>query len=406
MVASQKHVDKKHKKRKRRDKSVTPPSRRAHPHPVAPMPFYPGYPWMPWPGMYMPRPAFMPVPCHAHAVERSKEELRKERKDKRGEKTKREARRDSTAKKSRRRRKASCSGSSSSSASCTSRSAQRPKKVAHIEHKASRITSAAESSGSKLQEPELSRQGDPESWTCPTCDEYNKWERASCNNCYSSRPASPKAVGGSASKSDVAVVANCPLISTHDDDEEEDEEEEAYQQAVRAAFDRSTTAPHDKKLPLVGCKTSPSIILQKEGSSPGSASRGQPPASASSASIETPETSHPPASASSALREEEEKVPTSPLSSASEEVQVVHEELELWLTSLDGGRGGMLQYLPALANFSTNLKEIAAVRERPPDSGQSILDVIRPTFWNDIGVSKQGHKLVIARGLAQLAEKL
>jgi len=302
------------------------------------MPLYPGYPWMQWPGMYMPRPPFIPAPCRSHAVEISKEEARKDRRERRDKKVKRKDRRHSKAKRSRKRRKASGSGSSSSISSSTSGSAQRPKKVAHTEQKASKLRSAKEPPGSKLQEPKLPRLKNPEKWTCSKCDEQNKWERSRCNNCYASRPSPPNAqhcglespddeqevgcvahatvlatglsaVGVPFSGSDVALDANRTLVTStcDDDDEEGDEEEEAYQQAVIAAFDRSMIASHKKTLPKEGSRTSPRVNLQvgrsnasspqkanackEQGSTPASMSREQPPASASGVFIENYETS-------------------------------------------------------------------------------------------------------------------
>eukprot|EP00927_Polykrikos_kofoidii_P010886 TRINITY_DN14595_c0_g1_i2.p1 TRINITY_DN14595_c0_g1~~TRINITY_DN14595_c0_g1_i2.p1 ORF type:complete len:2124 (+),score=411.43 TRINITY_DN14595_c0_g1_i2:108-6374(+) len=77
-------------------------------------------------------------------------------------------------------------------------------------------------------------------------------------------------------------------------------------------------------------------------------------------------------------------------------------ELRSWLQGLDDGAGAMVQYFDVLANeFDADLAQIAAAKVDGGDQG-GILGVVDPSFWDTVRVTKAGHKMLFARGIAKL----
>ena len=75
--------------------------------------------------------------------------------------------------------------------------------------------------------------------------------------------------------------------------------------------------------------------------------------------------------------------------------------LQNWLKTLDGGKGRMLQYQEMLVNkFDADLAKIAAAHLAC--SNPNIPGAVEPAFWEAIGIAKAGHKMLFARGIAQL----
>eukprot|EP00929_Paragymnodinium_shiwhaense_P007367 TRINITY_DN11126_c0_g1_i2.p1 TRINITY_DN11126_c0_g1~~TRINITY_DN11126_c0_g1_i2.p1 ORF type:complete len:2684 (+),score=826.66 TRINITY_DN11126_c0_g1_i2:133-8184(+) len=76
--------------------------------------------------------------------------------------------------------------------------------------------------------------------------------------------------------------------------------------------------------------------------------------------------------------------------------------LQEWLEGLDDGQGAMVQYFDILmAEFDGDLAQIAAAKaEAGPQQG--LLATVDPSFWETVKVSKAGHKMLFARGIAKL----
>lgn len=62
----------------------------------------------------------------------------------------------------------------------------------------------------------------------------------------------------------------------------------------------------------------------------------------------------------------------------------------------------MLQYFDILAEqFDADLAQIAAAKVTDGKVDR-ILDVVDPSFWDTVKVTKAGHKMLFARGIAKL----
>merc|ERR1712039_744786 len=70
--------------------------------------------------------------------------------------------------------------------------------------------------------------------------------------------------------------------------------------------------------------------------------------------------------------------------------------LKEWLGSLDDGAGCMLQYYDILVTeFDADLAQIAAVK-CDNSSGQGLLSLVDPIFWEIVKVHKMGHRMLFA----------
>lgn len=77
-------------------------------------------------------------------------------------------------------------------------------------------------------------------------------------------------------------------------------------------------------------------------------------------------------------------------------------ELMRWLESLDDGAGAMLQYFEVLeTEFDGDLQQIAAAKVDAAENA-GVLGAVDPAFWDTVRVSKVGHKMLFARGIAKL----
>lgn len=73
-----------------------------------------------------------------------------------------------------------------------------------------------------------------------------------------------------------------------------------------------------------------------------------------------------------------------------------------WLEGLDGGRGSLLQYFGTIkSEFDADFTQIAAARLDTP-SGPGALGSIEPSFFEALGVTKAGHKMLFAKGILAL----
>ena len=76
--------------------------------------------------------------------------------------------------------------------------------------------------------------------------------------------------------------------------------------------------------------------------------------------------------------------------------------LDLWLLSLDE-KGRLLPYGDALAHhYGCSRERIRVVRRRGVTPGLSIMHCVAADFWERIGVTMVGHKLLFAWGIAAL----
>lgn len=81
------------------------------------------------------------------------------------------------------------------------------------------------------------------------------------------------------------------------------------------------------------------------------------------------------------------------------------DEIEQWLTQLDEGRGVLMQYCDRMRReYSGSLAQVAATLIADPSEGKSVLSCIDPTFFKVLGVESLGHRLLLARGIAALAD--
>jgi len=76
--------------------------------------------------------------------------------------------------------------------------------------------------------------------------------------------------------------------------------------------------------------------------------------------------------------------------------------LKAWLSSLDDGAGAMLSYFDVLAaEFDADLGQIAAAKVEVPTT-RSLMGAVDPSFWETVKVTKTGHRMLFARGIAKL----
>jgi len=75
-------------------------------------------------------------------------------------------------------------------------------------------------------------------------------------------------------------------------------------------------------------------------------------------------------------------------------------QLDKWLLDLDEGMGTLLQYKDVLmSEFDGDLAQIAASKN---ESDNGLLPVVDPSFWDTVKVRKIGHRMLFAKGIAQL----
>lgn len=73
-----------------------------------------------------------------------------------------------------------------------------------------------------------------------------------------------------------------------------------------------------------------------------------------------------------------------------------------WLSSLDSGRGTMMQYLQPLQQHFSDVSELTAVL-LPAEEGGSLLTRIDPRLFELLGISQLGHRLLLAKGILALS---
>lgn len=79
-------------------------------------------------------------------------------------------------------------------------------------------------------------------------------------------------------------------------------------------------------------------------------------------------------------------------------------ELYEWLSGLDHGRGALLQYLPRIMEeFDGSLTMVAAAQLEQP-IGEGLINWIDPGFFEAIGCSQTGHRLLFARAILARGE--
>lgn len=78
-------------------------------------------------------------------------------------------------------------------------------------------------------------------------------------------------------------------------------------------------------------------------------------------------------------------------------------ELEAWLVGLDGGRGALSRYLPALSAEFGDLSSLTATVLPTPVSS-SVVGRIDPSLWQALGVEALGHRLLLAKGIIALSK--
>eukprot|EP00927_Polykrikos_kofoidii_P056071 TRINITY_DN50253_c0_g1_i1.p1 TRINITY_DN50253_c0_g1~~TRINITY_DN50253_c0_g1_i1.p1 ORF type:complete len:442 (+),score=64.30 TRINITY_DN50253_c0_g1_i1:77-1402(+) len=85
-----------------------------------------------------------------------------------------------------------------------------------------------------------------------------------------------------------------------------------------------------------------------------------------------------------------------------QQFQSKRDELREWLRWLDGGTGVLLEYFDVLVDeFDGDLVQIAAAKVGGSEQ-QSVVDKVDPLFWETVGVTRIGHKILFARGIAEL----
>merc|ERR1712232_1044751 len=73
-----------------------------------------------------------------------------------------------------------------------------------------------------------------------------------------------------------------------------------------------------------------------------------------------------------------------------------------WLKNLDHGRGALLEYFDVIRReFDADFAQIAAARLPTPIS-PGTLGSIDPSFFEVLGVTSAGHRLLLAKGIMQL----
>lgn len=80
------------------------------------------------------------------------------------------------------------------------------------------------------------------------------------------------------------------------------------------------------------------------------------------------------------------------------------DELETWLLNLDQGRGKMVQYLGPLREEFGSLMAVAAAYIPGGNNGpRGLLESVEPLIFDVLQVVSLGHRLLLARGIAELA---
>ena len=75
--------------------------------------------------------------------------------------------------------------------------------------------------------------------------------------------------------------------------------------------------------------------------------------------------------------------------------------LDLWLSGLHP-RGCLLVYGDAFSRHYGSLGAVARTWRGGDPKGRSIVDAVDVGIWELVGISKTGHKLLVARGIAAL----
>eukprot|EP00930_Biecheleria_cincta_P029617 TRINITY_DN2057_c0_g2_i12.p1 TRINITY_DN2057_c0_g2~~TRINITY_DN2057_c0_g2_i12.p1 ORF type:complete len:663 (-),score=178.08 TRINITY_DN2057_c0_g2_i12:195-2183(-) len=80
-------------------------------------------------------------------------------------------------------------------------------------------------------------------------------------------------------------------------------------------------------------------------------------------------------------------------------------DMSEWLKRLDAGKGTLLQYLPALTReFDADLSQLPGVILREPKV-PGIIGTIDPSMWKACGVVRMGHRMLLAKGINELASR-
>jgi len=88
-----------------------------------------------------------------------------------------------------------------------------------------------------------------------------------------------------------------------------------------------------------------------------------------------------------------------------ESEEQAHQELEDWLYGLDGGNGTLMRYLEPLKQEFGNLFTVAACRvPKPLKSASSVIGCVDTMFFEALGVTSLGHRLLLAKGIVALAD--
>jgi len=75
-------------------------------------------------------------------------------------------------------------------------------------------------------------------------------------------------------------------------------------------------------------------------------------------------------------------------------------EMRQWLMGLDAGKGAVLEYLPEILEKYGNVHKLSTVKVISESNRP--LDQINKNFWEECGITKLGHKLVLAKGIIAL----
>lgn len=81
------------------------------------------------------------------------------------------------------------------------------------------------------------------------------------------------------------------------------------------------------------------------------------------------------------------------------------QSLEEWVRGLDGGRGAMLKYFPAIESEFGDFSALAAT-VLPQQKGGSVVGWIDACLWDALGVEALGHKLTLAKGIVALSKSM
>lgn len=102
-----------------------------------------------------------------------------------------------------------------------------------------------------------------------------------------------------------------------------------------------------------------------------------------------------------------QECPDAPDSDVGPEPEGEHEKAAwAWLKGLDGGRGSLLRYFPVMRDeFDCDFAQLAAARlEKPLSPGA--LGHLEPSFFEALGVTSAGHRLLLAKGILGLDQPL